>query len=81
MEKHKPYRCDACGKRYKNLNGLKYHKSHSPACVDGKQSTQTMDPPVIQQPSFPQAGFNVPTGMANNGLPAGLAGIDEDMVM
>ncbi|KAL3229563.1 Transcription factor SFP1 [Nakaseomyces bracarensis] len=25
----KPYRCDVCGKRYKNLNGLKYHRGHS----------------------------------------------------
>jgi transcription factor SFP1 len=24
MEKEKPYKCDNCGKRYKNLNGLKY---------------------------------------------------------
>lgn len=48
MEKEKPYKCDMCGKRYKNLNGLKYvsvfnlnghtftdpsqHKSHSPPC-------------------------------------------------
>ncbi|CRG89325.1 Transcription factor SFP1 [Talaromyces islandicus] len=32
MEKEKPYRCEVCGKRYKNLNGLKYHKSHSPPC-------------------------------------------------
>ena len=32
MEKHKPYRCDTCGKRYKNLNGLKYHKIHNPSC-------------------------------------------------
>lgn len=32
MEKEKPYKCDVCGKRYKNLNGLKYHKSHSPPC-------------------------------------------------
>ncbi|SLM40018.1 Zinc finger, C2H2-like [Lasallia pustulata] len=30
MEKEKPYRCDVCGKRYKNLNGLKYHNAHSP---------------------------------------------------
>lgn len=29
MEKEKPYRCDYCGKRYKNLNGLKYHRAHS----------------------------------------------------
>lgn len=32
MEKEKPYRCDVCGKRYKNLNGLKYHRQHSPPC-------------------------------------------------
>lgn len=24
MEKEKPYKCDVCNKRYKNLNGLKY---------------------------------------------------------
>jgi transcription factor SFP1 len=32
MDKEKPYRCEICGKRYKNLNGLKYHKAHSPPC-------------------------------------------------
>ncbi|KAL1952935.1 hypothetical protein VTO42DRAFT_3938 [Malbranchea cinnamomea] len=32
MEKEKPYRCEICGKRYKNLNGLKYHRAHSPPC-------------------------------------------------
>ncbi|KAG5976054.1 hypothetical protein E4U58_006389 [Claviceps cyperi] len=32
MEKEKPFNCDTCGKRYKNLNGLKYHKSHSLPC-------------------------------------------------
>jgi len=32
MEKEKPYRCEVCGKRYKNLNGLKYHRQHSPHC-------------------------------------------------
>lgn len=39
MEKEKPFKCDACGKRYKNLNGLKYHKQHSPPC----------DPVLVQQ--------------------------------
>ncbi|KAK6533321.1 Transcriptional regulator of ribosomal biogenesis proteins [Orbilia ellipsospora] len=29
MEKEKPYKCEFCGKRYKNLNGLKYHRAHS----------------------------------------------------
>lgn len=32
MEKEKPYRCEVCGKRYKNLNGLKYHRQHAPHC-------------------------------------------------
>jgi hypothetical protein len=32
MEKKKFYRCEVCGKRYKNLNGLKYHRQHSPPC-------------------------------------------------
>jgi len=32
MEKEKPYRCEVCGKRYKNLNGLKYHRQHSNPC-------------------------------------------------
>ncbi|KAH3899956.1 zinc-coordinating transcription factor SFP1 SCDLUD_004272 [Saccharomycodes ludwigii] len=29
FEKDKPYRCEVCGRRYKNLNGLKYHRGHS----------------------------------------------------
>jgi transcription factor SFP1 len=42
MEKEKPYRCEVCGKRYKNLNGLKYHRQHSPPCnPDLKIDTQT----------------------------------------
>ncbi|KAF2493656.1 hypothetical protein BU16DRAFT_551428 [Lophium mytilinum] len=32
MEKEKPYKCEHCGKRYKNLNGLKYHRGHSNPC-------------------------------------------------
>jgi transcription factor SFP1 len=32
MEKEKPYKCDTCNKRYKNLNGLKYHRAHSNPC-------------------------------------------------
>lgn len=27
MEKEKPFKCDVCPKRYKNLNGLKYVSS------------------------------------------------------
>ena len=32
MEKEKPYKCEVCHKRYKNLNGLKYHRQHAPNC-------------------------------------------------
>jgi transcription factor SFP1 len=27
MEEEKPYKCEVCGKRYKNINGLKYVSS------------------------------------------------------
>lgn len=95
MEKHKPYRCNACGKRYKNLNGLKYHKNHSVACEDGKPLTEPIETTssAVQPnaPSFPQGGFNTAnmSGMGmgmgvnmNNGFPgAGLPGIDEEMMM
>ena len=69
MEKHKPYRCEVCGKRYKNLNGLKYHKNHSPACDTEAKPTQKQDPlPVadFSNQKMPQAlNINFPVG----GLP------------
>lgn len=95
MEKHKPYRCDSCGKRYKNLNGLKYHKSHSKACEDGKP-IEVIDMPAPAKkpkaPKVPQTGFGTAAASGkgksaplniNNGLPAagGLPGIDEEMIM
>ncbi|KAL8761009.1 MAG: hypothetical protein Q9184_002822 [Pyrenodesmia sp. 2 TL-2023] len=96
MEKHKPYRCDACGKRYKNLNGLKYHKTHSEACEDGKpievietstSAKKSKAPKVVPQSGFGKAsasgkGAGVPVN-TNNGLPpaGGLPGIDEEMIM
>ena len=53
MEKHKPYRCETCGKRYKNLNGLKYHKSHSQTCD-----------PEIQAP-YPHPSSTMTNGKPN----------------
>ncbi|KAL7269510.1 Transcriptional regulator of ribosomal biogenesis proteins [Rhizina undulata] len=44
MEKEKPYKCDFCCKRYKNLNGLKYHRSHSAQC--GAQPPPTGPQPI-----------------------------------
>ncbi len=59
MEKHKPYRCEVCGKRYKNLNGLKYHKNHSPMCDTEIRShpNQTMDPSSSSTVSMSGAGI------------------------
>ncbi|WPH04908.1 transcription factor sfp1 [Acrodontium crateriforme] len=70
MEKEKPYRCEVCGKRYKNLNGLKYHRQHSPPC----------------NPELKQNGGAIPAmvnnniqGMSVNVAGAGLMGINEGM--
>lgn len=68
MEKEKPYFCEACKKRYKNLNGLKYHKQHSPQC--------SHDTKLIGSPSsmgIPNTNINV----AGVGLP----GIGEDSLL
>lgn len=68
MEKEKPYRCEVCGKRYKNLNGLKYHRQHSPPC----------NPDLAIVPTNNMAGL--PTGMQNlnaNVAGAGLVGMNE----
>ncbi|EGY15238.1 uncharacterized protein VDAG_06092 [Verticillium dahliae VdLs.17] len=69
MEKEKPFSCDVCGKRYKNLNGLKYHKGHSAPC----------------NPDFKllAAGLNMPgglPGLMENQL-GNLPGIGEDQQM
>lgn len=66
MEKEKPYKCDICGKRYKNLNGLKYHKGHSTPCNPEMKSPRAM-PISNQQTARPLDVTNV-----------GLAGIGEE---
>lgn len=70
MEKEKPFKCDVCGKRYKNLNGLKYHKQHSPMC----------DPEMRAQHQ------NLLSSMINNpaallAIQQGLPNINEDGMM
>ena len=69
MEKEKPFRCEVCGKRYKNLNGLKYHKLHSPPC----------------NPEFPLGAFvlggGVMQGQNINVAGAGLPGIGEEALL
>ncbi|KAF2177721.1 hypothetical protein K469DRAFT_732333 [Zopfia rhizophila CBS 207.26] len=66
MEKEKPYRCEVCGKRYKNLNGLKYHRSHAPHCNPDLKLGQLGIPNNLQ-------GMNV------NVAGAGMTGMDTSM--
>ncbi|KAL9625145.1 MAG: hypothetical protein Q9204_007812, partial [Flavoplaca sp. TL-2023a] len=95
MQKHKPYQCDTCGKRYKNLNGLKYHKNHTPGCQERTSPTipmetskiQSKPPPALNVPNYSQGSSNASniSGMGintNTALPpTGLPGIDEEMIM
>jgi transcription factor SFP1 len=62
MEKEKPFSCDMCCKRYKNLNGLKYHKSHSIPCN-----------PELKLKALQMAGLDASFA----GLPDGLPDIGE----
>ncbi|KAJ3572477.1 hypothetical protein NPX13_g5039 [Xylaria arbuscula] len=70
MEKEKPHKCEYCHKRYKNLNGLKYHKQHSSPCEIQAQAAS-----IRANLSSNQMGFN----MSN--ITHGLPGIGEEMQM
>lgn len=71
MEKEKPYRCQVCGKRYKNLNGLKYHKQHAPPC----------NPDLAKPTAASTAGpHNIPA-MNANVAGAGVSGMGADSMM
>ncbi|GAP84300.1 putative C2H2 transcription factor [Rosellinia necatrix] len=69
MEKEKPHKCEYCHKRYKNLNGLKYHKQHSSACEIQAQAAS-----IRANLSNNQMAFNM-------NLTHGLPGIGEEMQM
>ncbi len=65
MEKEKPYKCDVCGKRYKNLNGLKYvsasgiHVSNSVLTYSVAQATlSTLQPRNETQRPSPSRGIS-----------------------
>ncbi len=83
MEKEKPYKCDVCGKRYKNLNGLKYV---SPFCrvfwsrgwhyMQHKQHSPPCNPDLKLNSHMAAAGLG-PLGMNVPGLP----GIGEEGMM
>ncbi|KAK7177338.1 C2H2 transcription factor, partial [Paraphaeosphaeria sporulosa] len=68
MEKEKPYRCERCVKRYKNLNGLKYHRAHSPKCNPELLCAQASRLPALQ-------GLNVGANVAGGGT----TGMDNSM--
>ncbi|KAI4859267.1 hypothetical protein F4820DRAFT_462621 [Hypoxylon rubiginosum] len=68
MEKEKPHKCEYCHKRYKNLNGLKYHKQHSSACEIQAQAANIRANLANNQMSFNMANMN-----------QGLPGIGEEM--
>ncbi|KEF56285.1 uncharacterized protein A1O9_07866 [Exophiala aquamarina CBS 119918] len=67
MEKEKPYKCDVCQKRYKNLNGLKYHMTHSPACAIKQGPDNTTKSPPLAMP-------NMMGGSNPGNMGAGLSG-------
>ncbi|KAF3764449.1 hypothetical protein M406DRAFT_356552 [Cryphonectria parasitica EP155] len=70
MEKEKPFKCDVCGKRYKNLNGLKYHKAHSPPCDPDVVARQQNAMATLAAISGNTMGLNMANFAAlNPGLP------------
>ncbi len=73
MEKEKPYKCETCGKRYKNLNGLKYHKTHSPPCNPELQTNGGTGTSIAMMPSQDPNQFQN-MGVSGAGL-SGEAGI------
>ncbi|KAI1852087.1 hypothetical protein JX265_005925 [Neoarthrinium moseri] len=87
MEKEKPHKCEYCNKRYKNLNGLKYHKQHSPACeaaaqVAGLKAAWAAN--ASNQMNLNMSNMSTPTmsGLSMGALNmSGLPGIGEDMQM
>lgn len=84
MEKEKPYRCEACGKRYKNLNGLKYHKNHSPPCNPDLDVSKVSLPDMGGRRDLENAGMDSGVGLGGGGLGSmggmGMSGSREGIV-
>lgn len=83
MEKEKPYKCDVCGKRYKNLNGLKY-VSHAqlqrrPRLTISEQHKQH-SPPCNPDLKLGNQLAAVGLGPLSMNVPGGLGGISEEMM-
>src|ERR1700709_1861867 len=67
MEKEKPYKCENCGKRYKNLNGLKYVSSLVDYC--GTSANPTTQHKQHSPPCNPDLKLN------SHMVAAGLGGL------
>lgn len=93
MEKEKPYKCDVCHKRYKNLNGLKYHKTHSPPCnpelqqqrlqqqqLQQAQRNSSLASPLQQQPQHLSPAPSVSSIHPNNNLGAHMSSLNFGMM-
>ncbi|RMD42219.1 hypothetical protein DV735_g2866, partial [Chaetothyriales sp. CBS 134920] len=71
MEKEKPYKCEVCQKRYKNLNGLKYHKTHSPACnpellQNNANRLAALNPATLMPGTTPDPSASVAPGLLSD---------------
>jgi transcription factor SFP1 len=91
MEKEKPFKCEVCGKRYKNLNGLKYvslstnrpgvyTRQPELTCIKHKQHSPMCDPDIRahHQTILSSMMQNPSTFLA---LQQGLPNINEDSML
>jgi len=84
MEKEKPFSCEVCGKRYKNLNGLKYVSgwtcsvlaAHGLTPAQHKQHSMNCDPDTIAQR---QELINMVAAVTygQNGIPLAFSGLPD----
>ncbi|KAK7962260.1 uncharacterized protein PG986_003085 [Apiospora aurea] len=85
MEKEKPHKCEWCNKRYKNLNGLKYHKLHSPPCEAMAQMAELKASLAGGNATGNPMNLNLPDTLnlsaLNMNMSHGLPGIGEEMQM
>ncbi|KAK7984912.1 hypothetical protein PG988_002534 [Apiospora saccharicola] len=86
MEKEKPHKCEWCNKRYKNLNGLKYHKLHSPPCEAMAQMAELKASLASGNATGNPMNLNLPdtlnlSALNNMNMSQGLPGIGEEMQM
>lgn len=85
MEKEKPYKCEVCGKRYKNLNGLKYVSDYHIASPVLRSPANLYQHKQHSPPCNPELKLNnhmAAVGLNNLGVNvAGLPGIGEEGMM